>query len=84
MAAMIKEETYVAYLGAEEHVLRVQELLWGLEPWPEKFRARIPASAERKAIMVYGTTAREVAERAVEYLSCFSAARSSLSHAKAC
>jgi hypothetical protein len=84
MAAMIKEERYIPYLGTEEYALRVQELLWGLEPWLERFRAQIPASAERNATTVYGSTGREVAERATEYLSCFSGARSWLSHAKAC
>ena len=44
MATMIKEEKYMLYLGTEEHVLRVQELVWGLEPWPEKFRALLPES----------------------------------------
>jgi hypothetical protein len=83
MATMIKEETYILYIGTEEYVLRVQELLWGLEPWPERFRVQIPASAERKATTVYGSTGRDAAERAMEYLSCFSAARTCLSHAKA-
>jgi hypothetical protein len=80
---MIKEEKYVVYLDTGEYELRVQELLWGLEPWPEKFRARITASAERNATTVYGSTGREVAERATEYLSCFSGTRTWLSSAKA-
>jgi hypothetical protein len=84
MATMIKEEKYTVYVGTEEYVLRVQELLWGLEPWPERFRAQIPASAEGNATMVYGSTGREAAERATEYLSYFSGARTWLSHARAC
>lgn len=84
MATMIKEETYIVYTGTEEHVLRVQELLGGLEPWPEKFRTQIPASAGRQATTVYGSTGREVVELATDYLSKFSVARTRLSHATAC
>jgi hypothetical protein len=80
VATTIKEEKYI---GAEEHVLRVQELLGGLEPWPERFRAQIPASGERKATTVYGSTGREAAERPTEYLSYFSGARTLLGNAKA-
>jgi hypothetical protein len=79
---MIKEEKCIVYIDTEDYVLRVQELLWGLEPWPEKFRAQITALAERKAARVYDSTGREVAERAMEYLSCFSGARTWLSSAK--
>jgi hypothetical protein len=84
MATIIKEERYIVYIGTEERVLRVQELLGGLEPWPEKFRTQIPASAERQATTVYGSTGREVVERATEFLSKFSVARTRLSHAIAC
>ena len=84
MATMIKEERYILYVGTEEYVLRVQELLWGLEPWPERFRAQIPRSGDMNATTVYGSTGREVAERATEYLSYFSGARTCLSHARAC
>jgi hypothetical protein len=74
MATTIKEERYIVYMGGEEHVLRVQELLRGLEPWPEKFRVYIPASVERQAVTLYGSTGREVVERATEFLTKFSAA----------
>jgi len=82
VARIIKEEKYILLIESKEYVLRVQELLWGLEPWPEKFRAQITASAERKATTVYGSTGREVAEQARKYLSCFSGARTWLSNAK--
>ena len=82
MATMIKEEKYILYVGTEECVLGVQELLWGSEPWPERFRAQIPASAERKTTTVYGSTGSEASERATEYLTCHSGARTRLSHAK--
>ena len=83
MDRMIKEEKYILYFDTEDFVLRVQELLWGSEPWPEKFRAQIPASAERKATTVYRSTGKDLAERPREYLSCFSGARTWLSNAKA-
>lgn len=84
MATMIKEERYIVYMGTEEHVLSVQELLGGLEPWPERFRTQIPPSAERQGTTVYGSTGREVVELATEYLSKFSVARTRLGHAIAC
>jgi hypothetical protein len=84
MGTIIKEERYIVYIGTEEHMLRVQELLRGLEPWPERFRAQIPASAERQATTVYGSTGREVVELATEFLNRFSVAHTRLSHATAC
>ena len=81
MATLIKEERYIVYIDTEENVLSVQELLSGLEPWPERFRAQIPPSVGRKATTVYGSTGREVVERATDYLSRFSGARTWLSDA---
>jgi hypothetical protein len=46
-------------MGTEEHVLRVQESLGGLEPWPESFRVQIPASAERQATAACGSKGRD-------------------------
>jgi hypothetical protein len=84
MATMIREEKYVVYIDTEEHVLRVQELLFGLEAWPEKFRALLPASREWTATVVYGSSGREAAERATQYLSSFSVLTTRLSQAKPC
>jgi len=84
MATMIKEEKYVVYLGGEEYILLVQELIWGPDHWPERFRAQLPASRDWTATVVYGDTAREAAERATEYLSCVASPRTQLSHAQAC
>jgi hypothetical protein len=69
MAELIKEERYIFSVGTEEHVLRVQELVWGSTAWPEKFRIRLPASYRRDAKRFYGTTAGDAVERATEYLS---------------
>ncbi len=84
MATTIKEERYIVYIGTEEHVLRVQELLGGLEPWPKRFRIQIPASAERQATTVFGSTEREVVERSTEFLSKFSVARTRLGKEMPC
>jgi len=84
MATMIKEEKYVVYIDTEELAFRVQELLCGLEPWPEKFRALLPASQKWTATMVYGSSGREAAERAMKYLSSFSVPSTRLSQAKPC
>lgn len=82
MAAMIKEERYIINIGNEAHVLHIEELLWGVAEWPEQFRAHIPPSEDRDANTVYGATAREVAERAMEYLSCFSSTSTWLTNSR--
>jgi phenylacetate-coenzyme A ligase PaaK-like adenylate-forming protein len=69
MASLIREDRYLLRIGAEEHILRVQELVWGSERWPEPFRVEICASGGHKAAKFYGTSAREVVEMAAEYLS---------------
>jgi hypothetical protein len=69
MPELIKEERYLFFLGTKEHVLRVQELLWGSTGWPEKFRIHVHASYNRDGKNFYGATAREAVERAIEYLS---------------
>lgn len=84
MATMNREEKYFVYIDAEEHALRVQELLCGLEPWPEKFRALLPASQNWTATMVYGSSGKEAAERALKYPSSFSVSSTRLSQAKLC
>jgi phenylacetate-coenzyme A ligase PaaK-like adenylate-forming protein len=69
MASLIREERYLFRIGTEEHILRVQELIWGGEAWPEPFRIEICASGGHKAAKFYGTSAREVVEMVAEYLS---------------
>jgi hypothetical protein len=68
MSMLIKEEQYVMFIGTDGHVLRVQELIWGIEPWPERFRVHIPASDEQNGITVYAPTSREAVELATEHL----------------
>lgn len=69
MAELIKEERYLFFVGAKEHVLRVHELLWGSTAWPERFRVHVHGSYRRDGKDFYGTTAREAVELATEYLS---------------
>jgi len=69
MAELIREERYLFFSSTKEHVLRVQELLWGSPAWPERFRIHVHAYYRRDAKNFYGTTAREAVERAIEYLS---------------
>ena len=69
MTEMIKEERYIFLVGTTEHVLRVQELVWGSTAWPQKFRIEVPASFTRTGKKFYGATAREAIERATQYLT---------------
>jgi len=69
MAELIREERYIFLSGNDQHVIRVQELISGSAGWPDRFRVHVPASHMLKAKKFYGTTARETAERAIEYLT---------------
>ena len=69
MATLIREERYILQIGAEEHILRVQEILSGAEDWPERFRIQVPASHTREAKRFYGATSQAVVGRAIEFLS---------------
>jgi len=69
MGNLIREERYVFQLGTEEHILRVEELIRGVERWPDRCRIRLAASHRRKAKTFYSATPREVVELATEYLS---------------
>ena len=71
MATMIKEERYILRAHGDEHLLRVEELIWGSESWPERFRVQIPGPSGGESMMVYGSTNREALERAAEWLLSF-------------
>jgi hypothetical protein len=68
MASMIKEERYVIEVGNQTHILLLQELLWGSEWWPERFRVQLPAANGRSAENIFGSSARETLEMAAECL----------------
>lgn len=69
MVTLVREERFIVLIGAEEVILRVQELVSGLELWPQRCRVQIPASHTRGALTCYGATPQEVAERAAKELS---------------
>ena len=69
MATLIREERYILRSGTEENILRVQELVWGSESWPERFRVELPAAHGHKPAKFYGTSAREVVELAADFLA---------------
>lgn len=79
MANLIREEQYVFQLGRDEHRLRVQEMIWGAEWWPEKCRVEVVCPRTGEEMKFYGVDAREAVERAVQYLS----SRTFVSSAKA-
>jgi len=68
MSDLVKEERYILLLGTEEHILRVQELISGTTVWPMPYRINLAASYAQEGKTFYGTSAREVVERAAEYL----------------
>lgn len=69
MASLIKEERYICHIGTEEHILRVQQLVYGEEPWPQRYRLDLPASSARPARRFYAADPIRVAKQAVKYLS---------------
>jgi hypothetical protein len=69
MTYALREERYIVFVGAEEHDLRVQELVSGATVWPESFRIQVPASSTGDGQTFYGATAREAVTRAMQYLS---------------
>ena len=60
---LLKEYRYVVQIGAETHVLRVEELVAGPAVWGGKFRLQILADEQRGAQLIYGTSADEVAQK---------------------
>jgi len=77
MNTLIKEEQYIMRVGTDTYSVRVQEFVWGSEPWPEKFRALVCAPNEWNATPVYGSTSREAAEAAAEYILSLEVAHTS-------
>lgn len=67
-ATVIREERYLVEIGAEQFILRVQELISGCAFWPGKFRIHVPASQDGRSTTVYGATALETIENATQLL----------------
>jgi hypothetical protein len=53
----------------EEHILRVEELVWGPASWPKRLRICVPQPTRETARSSMEPSAREGVERAMEYLS---------------
>jgi len=70
MCTLVREHRYVLYHGVQSHILRIEELVSGLAPWPEKFRLQLPASRARQSRTFYESTSEDAAKRAAEFLSC--------------
>jgi phenylacetate-coenzyme A ligase PaaK-like adenylate-forming protein len=69
METILREERYIARLGAQDQIFRVQELVSGAERWPESFRIQVPASLTRGARTIYGASARDAVAKAMAYLA---------------
>lgn len=69
MDPLLKAERYISQIGTTETFARIEELIRGMECWPEKFRTHVTATHDHAAKTVYGSTAREAVEKAVEYIS---------------
>jgi hypothetical protein len=69
METLLREERFILSVGGNDYHLRVEELIRGIDVWPERFRIILPASAKRKAAKFYGASALEVAELAARFLS---------------
>lgn len=67
--SLIREERFILRLGAEEHILRIQERLAGSDIWPKPFRVLLPAQRTRPARRFYGASCLEVAAQAAAYLT---------------
>jgi hypothetical protein len=63
---VLKEHRYLVQIGAETHVLRIQELVDGTVGWGGRFRLQIPAGGGANAQTIYGSTGEEVARLAAE------------------
>jgi hypothetical protein len=69
MNNILREERYIAIVGAREHVFRIQELLSDNAPCAlGRFRLDLSASDSYKARTFHGNSSHEVAKQAVDYL----------------
>ena len=66
---LVKEHIFKFTVGAETHLLVVEEVVAKLSSWPERFRLRLDASSRSEAKTFYGATAYEVAEKVSDFLA---------------
>jgi hypothetical protein len=66
---LVKEHYFKFTVGAETHLLVVEEVVAKLSSWPARFRWRLDASSRSEAKTFYGDTPYEVAKKAADFLA---------------
>ena len=64
---LLKEYQIRCVVGAETHLITIEEWVKGLAVWPRRFRVRLPASSRSDAKTFYGATCHEAAEKAESF-----------------
>lgn len=68
MVTLVKEHRYIAYTHVDTLVLRIEEFVSGPVRWPDQYRLKMPATADRPAKTFYGSTSHEVAEKGGQFI----------------
>jgi hypothetical protein len=66
---LLKEHRFTFIVGAEIHLLKVEELVGGLAFWPHRFRLKLPATAQFEAKTIYGAECDQVAQVAADVIA---------------
>src|SRR5580704_3495834 len=66
---LVKEHIFKFTVGAETHLLVVEEVVAKLSSWPSRFRWRLDASPRSEAKTFYGDTPCEVAKKAADFVA---------------
>jgi hypothetical protein len=66
---LVKEHSFKFTVGAETHLLVVEEVVAKLSSWPARFRLRLDASSRSEAKTFYGATCYEVAGKAADFVA---------------
>jgi hypothetical protein len=69
MYTLIKEHRYIVYDLRGSLILRIEELIGGVNSWPAPFRLRLAGSRTEEAKTFYGSTSEEVARQAASFLN---------------
>lgn len=66
---LVKEHSFKFTVGAETHLLVIEEVVAKLSSWPARFRWRLDASPHSEAKTFYGDTSYEVAMKAADFVA---------------
>jgi hypothetical protein len=66
---LVEEHSFKFTVGAETHLLVVEELVAKLSSWPARFRLRLDASPRSEAKTFYGDNCYDVAEKAADFVA---------------